>query len=622
MIQGMRYVSSHYADDTQVLLPNLLAGTVSAFVAILQTFTRATGQAVSVPKSAMLPLGVQPDAPSAQPPPLAAPNDPRPAVAGFPVCSQVTVLRLPVCNQPVIPLQRTREGLRNRYRLPDLYPPAPASCCSAWSKRVERANAAASRISRLHLSALGRGQAVSGYALSSLLYHAEFDPPPAATLLAAWDQAANVVDGAALPGGARRRGVPRQYLAGKPRHGGFGLTPLLSHVRARHLVWACRLLSHLCSPPILQPAPSWLALASHSLRLALPGLHPAHALLRATIGTSVDIDAGLLSDCGQQAYLLPAGPLRRLAAALQALGPPVWLDGASGMDPTSWLRQPLQADAFLQGATAIGWEFTPPYVTEPMRIQPCVAVPSVAVATAAFQRHVEVGRWDLLQRYCAAAMATPPPSACPQPPSAPSSAQHLLQSLRQVLRIPWNNTHKELLWRLALNGVHAAGGTYRFVSPCQCGFQPTARQLAVSGSAVYRQHAFWDCPVAQAVRHQLQQQPIPPLQRYHLWLLQPPGPVVRRPVWQVMCLAALEAMELGRRGLWRIALSNPAIPAAACVAQASQEAVAHLRRVLSEFVSRPDLLSWRGLKDVGSSHPFISVRVVHPPLAPSVVLSL
>jgi hypothetical protein len=69
-------------------------------------------------------------------------------------------------------------------------------------------------------------------------------------------------------------------------------------------------------------------------------------------------------------------------------------------------------------------------------------------------------------------------------------------------RVPWENGYKEVFWRLAVNGVRAAGACQRYFSAlCPCG---------VGGSGAHGdgerlgQHAFWECAIAQAVRTQVQ----------------------------------------------------------------------------------------------------------------------
>ena len=69
---------------------------------------------------------------------------------------------------------------------------------------------------------------------------------------------------------------------------------------------------------------------------------------------------------------------------------------------------------------------------------------------------------------------------------------------------------------------------------------------------MHRAHVFWDCPVAQAVRSELQVSlgRGVDLQRHHVWLLDSPSPECSGKVWMVVGLASLTAMEYGRARMW------------------------------------------------------------------------
>lgn len=100
-----------------------------------------------------------------------------------------------------------------------------------------------------------------------------------------------------------------------------------------------------------------------------------------------------------------------------------------------------------------------------------------------------------------------------------------------------------------MNGVAAAGGGgVCFRGACPCGHQ----WGLVRDSAVHREHVFWSCPVAVAVREQIQAGlgQVGGLERHHLWLLATPSPACCSSVWQIVCLAAVSAMEFGRKRLW------------------------------------------------------------------------
>jgi DNA-binding transcriptional LysR family regulator len=72
----------------------------------------------------------------------------------------------------------------------------------------------------------------------------------------------------------------------------------------------------------------------------------------------------------------------------------------------------------------------------------------------------------------------------------------------RLCRVPWENWYKEVLWRLAVNGVRAAGACQRYFSAtCPSG---VVGPDAHGDCERLRQHAFWECAIAQAVRTQVQ----------------------------------------------------------------------------------------------------------------------
>jgi hypothetical protein len=186
-------------------------------------------------------------------------------------------------------------------------------------------------------------------------------------------------------------------------------------------------------------------------------------------------------------------------------------------------------------------------------------------------------------------------------------ARAFASNLQRIWKVPWENAHKEVLWRMAVNGVVGAGGhgiCYR--QPCPCGFQLTDAQYRAGDGRQHQQHAFWDCPVAQAVREQLQRGLGVPLQQRHVWLVVAPEPGVQRVVWQVVALAALEAMEAGRRAVWR--RHHQGVDAAGAVAQARMVAVAAFWLAVSDFGGSQRRVPRRGWEGVGQHHPFLAVR--------------
>jgi hypothetical protein len=120
----------------------------------------------------------------------------------------------------------------------------------------------------------------------------------------------------------------------------------------------------------------------------------------------------------------------------------------------------------------------------------------------------------------------------------------------RLWHVPWKNGHKEVFWPLAVNGVRAAGACQRYFSaPCSCGVMGSG---AHGDSERLRQHAFWECAIAQALRTQVQRGLGRALfQQLLLWLVDPP-PSVYDIVWRVVVLAAIWAIEQGRKRMWSL----------------------------------------------------------------------
>jgi hypothetical protein len=138
-----------------------------------------------------------------------------------------------------------------------------------------------------------------------------------------------------------------------------------------------------------------------------------------------------------------------------------------------------------------------------------------------------------------------------QLPLPPRPEQLVAAALNTAWReVPCFNAVREPLWRLAISAV--PGANIREWC-CHCDLHSPA-------AASSRLHAFWDCPVAVAVRGQLAAG-LPPgtmVARTNVWLLQPPAGVVGLcpRAWAMVALAALEAMEFGRRYLYALGRSR------------------------------------------------------------------
>ena len=118
-----------------------------------------------------------------------------------------------------------------------------------------------------------------------------------------------------------------------------------------------------------------------------------------------------------------------------------------------------------------------------------------------------------------------------------------------------------------------------------------------------RMHHFWACPIAQAVVGALSEVGGVAVSRDALWLAVCPGGL-QQGVWDVVCLAALTAIERGRRyARTRVRAHGPA---ATLVQRACACAVADLWGRLSGFVSLQRVPK-RGWASVPPEHPFVGL---------------
>lgn len=185
------------------------------------------------------------------------------------------------------------------------------------------------------------------------------------------------------------------------------------------------------------------------------------------------------------------------------------------------------------------------------------------------------------------------PAGAASPPT-----DELRALLKRLWRVRWENARKEPFWRLVHNALPTSARMGDAATPCLCGGPAPAD----------RAHHFWACPVAAAVVSAVSAaaaaaQPHPtPLARAALWLARPP-PAVHRGVWQVVCLAAVAAMDHGRKRMY--ALSSGPPPATPLHVSCARSSVARFWDLLSDFVAlrcAPD--SWR--ERLTPAHPFIA----------------
>jgi hypothetical protein len=611
-VDGQRFISGHYADDTRVMLSTLDEQRVAGLLAHLATFSAASGQHINASKSEAVPLGPWADAAAQQ-------------IAGVPVRHSAKALGVQLAAVSLAPLQRVpRAGLRREVREPP--PPAPIGVPPLWNARLAKVRARCAMIMASPLSAMGCGMAVGAYALSMVFFHAEHEGLPHDVGVALQREVSRVVD---RP--KRMPGVVGPLLCGSPMAGGFGAPDTVAHVSARHAKRAASLLRGLCvmvAPPLPQlpeagdlpggvedevpepgPPPPLLTLnadlahvAGAVLRRVCPVLHPAQVLLLSCYATAADVAQGRLTGLQAQVVLVPEGPLRNACAALQRLGPftdDIALLGGGGL--REWLARPgLGHEEVCRVVHALKWPGGQGF-------GPCdeLTVKGVTdVLMAPLVRQREAAH----RAYAAQAFAN---TAVP-PAQQEAKATSFAGALKAVWRLQWANAYKEPLWRLAVNGVRGAGGHGIVMrAPCICGY---VVPRAHTDGSIHRQHAFWECPVAAAVRELLQRglgwgvQ----LQQWHVWLLQPPlGSAVRPVVWQVVATAAVYAMDRGRASMWA-AFRKGGQPAAAAQAVGRQRAAGEFWMVLEAFARDFPLADAPGWGAVGPDHPFLCVSVCVP----------
>ena len=420
---------------------------------------------------------------------------------------------------------------------------------------------------------------------------------------------AKLVDRGLAPSDARHAfaGVRAALLVGHPRSGGFGALPWQQHIHARHAAWAVRLA--LAAPqrpwaavasavlrqvdPLLSPLqllfwrPSdgaeqrlppplrrmWDGLqALPPLRqvvppqprawcckvplwgtplLRLPDGQPPEARFGGLAASSIRHIPALLTalhqlqHCQPQHYttalrvqlfgwaaadaFLDLQRTRDQLAALLAALPAGWADAAwvhlgdSSAQPGGRVTE---ADALAVLLNSQGWQLggTP------------VALPHFRVRHGTQLQLQQAGvQQERLQRFAAFEAL-----AAPGTPAAADGSE-VARLLPRLWQLPWENQHKEVYWRLVLNGLPLASRMRSSgPQPCACGCPDPHPG---------RRHHFWDCPLAAAVRSTLAAQLAgQQLSRQQLWLMRHPASV-HAGVWDAVCLAALAAMDGGRRHL-------------------------------------------------------------------------
>jgi hypothetical protein len=226
-----------------------------------------------------------------------------------------------------------------------------------------------------------------------------------------------------------------------------------------------------------------------------------------------------------------------------------------------------------------------------------LAKTSVSIGTQLQLGGLYAERRGIHTAYVREALGLPPQAAAP--PAAVSQLYGAFTRLWTPLR--WENCNKEVLWRLAVDGVPLFGNSHLGPSaphPCVCGAYPGAGPPPCAP----RLHHFWECDVAQALRQLLEAGCQGVVRREHVWLVVSPDPArVQQCVWDVVALAVLSALERAR---CYARARRPYLPGLDARVRAYAEAafVGRLRDYAGLGVPK------KGWGEVGETHPFLQIR--------------
>jgi hypothetical protein len=462
MVAGRKIVANQFADDMQVFLRSVRE--VPLLVQYMHVFRRASGQGMNHGKSSLLPIGPShPDTPPTPTTVAAIPIKPCATALGFSFASGMTR-------------------------------PSPAI---GWDTLLQRVDDKVTTLGRLPLSAFGRAVGASSYALSKLLYHAEFlDPLSDALMADLQKRIAGLVDRNSRPGYTY---VPHECLLGAAKSGGFGVLSLQHHLTARRAVWGVRLLCGDDNKP-------WVTLGRHLLACVW-GATPWHVML--PLHAPGQAPAASAHYGGGMARLPP--PLQHIIHALQQLPTPILSD-----EQLVWSHATLPSHAIPVSMLTVRHAST-------ILMQPVV------------ERRMQ--RWlDFLVEAC---------DVGSRAQVAPAVVSRLNCLFKKLWKLGWHNERKVIFWRLSVNGLPFSSRFHTGKS-CVCS--------AVGAANPDRLHHFWHCEAAQAVIGEMQRGLLlsgnVSLERRHVWLMEVPAEVEQRynssvavrQLWRIVCLAALNAM--------------------------------------------------------------------------------
>ena len=348
-----------FADDTNPLLRSRAPADIAAFLETMAVFGRASGQHLNPVKCSLLLMGSEASSPRP------------PSVAGLRVVTEAKCLGVRVSDGP--PLADALDG-ESRVCLAKAY----------------------TKLARFPLSAFGRGQAAATYGVSRILYRAVNCglTPEAEARLQTWtdtlvDQGIGPTRPCTLPGwAASAAGVPHHLLVGRPAQGGFGATPWQAAIKGqwvslarRYAAWAAGAPGLLAPaprlpeagvvaecPPLPQMPPVWLPMALAAVGGLCSAAHPGLVILMAGFAPTpaAGLPEGVIEE-GVGADLrahLQAGPLQRMLAGMQALGPVARIPGRAQTAELWGAAAPLWGNPLLQmelpaGMRTVEWAGIP-----------------------------------------------------------------------------------------------------------------------------------------------------------------------------------------------------------------------------------------------------------------------
>jgi len=180
-----------------------------------------------------------------------------------------------------------------------------------------------------------------------------------------------------------------------------------------------------------------------------------------------------------------------------------------------------------------------------------------------------------------------------------------MKALERLWKVPVDNSQKEIVWKLALNGLPTIERLHMPGQRCGCG--------GAVGDAAGRQHVYFECaavqPILNSIMEQLQDDwalPMDPpsLQRHHIWMAVRPTETLHQGIWDMVCIAAIKAMDTSKSGLFK-KRSEGTRAGTALAASVGARACAQFWAYIGSFCGH-DLApkAWRA--QVSSAHPFIS----------------